>query len=190
MRGLIVRALTCVALTLTVVASGPTCMPQGAATCHGESRAGPSAGNPDQDREPARHAERPPRHRLLPHRHALRTKHQYRRRGRRSCRLANAAARGSASRFATRKTAIGRKARAFLDIDEIPKLSRAMASMAELAQKWTGQDDRQPRSCSLQAREVSASPFASPPAFPGRFSTGLIDPVVTSIEVAELGTLK
>lgn len=79
----------------------------------------------------------------------------------------------------------------FLDIDEITGLSRAVTSMAERAERWTGHDDRRATELSF----TSAGGFRlaireSARVTRAYLSTGLADPVITSIEVAELVTLK
>lgn len=79
----------------------------------------------------------------------------------------------------------------FLDIDEIARLSRALTSMAELAEKWTGQDDRQATELSFTSAGGFRLAIRQSARVPRAYlSTGLTDPVVTSIEVAELVTLK
>jgi hypothetical protein len=78
----------------------------------------------------------------------------------------------------------------FIDLDELTKLSRGLGVMAELAEKWT-HDDRQATELSfttvggfrLAIRQSARVPRAY-------LSTGLLDPVVTSIGVLELPTLK
>ena len=78
----------------------------------------------------------------------------------------------------------------FIDIDEVTRLSRALNSMAELAGKWT-QDDRQATELSLTTAGGFRLAIRQSARIPRAFlSTGLLDPVVTSIEVAELPTLK
>ena len=78
----------------------------------------------------------------------------------------------------------------FIDIDEVFRLSRALNSMAELAAKWT-QDDRQATELSLTTTGGFRLAIRQSARIPRAFlSTGLLDPVVTSIEVAELPTLK
>jgi hypothetical protein len=79
----------------------------------------------------------------------------------------------------------------FLDIDEITRLSRALTSMAALAEKWTGQDDRQATELSFTSAGGFRLAIRQSARVPRAYlSTGLLDPVVTSIEVAELVTLK
>ena len=79
----------------------------------------------------------------------------------------------------------------FLDIEEVRRLSRALTSMADLAAKWTGQDDRQATELSFTSAGGFRLAIRQSARIPRAFlSTGLIDPVVTSIEVAELVILK
>ncbi len=79
----------------------------------------------------------------------------------------------------------------FLDIDELRKLSRALDSMGELAEKWTGQDDRQATELSFTSAGGFRLAIRQSARIPRAYlSTGLLDPVVTSIELAELGILK
>jgi hypothetical protein len=78
----------------------------------------------------------------------------------------------------------------FIDLDELRKLSRGLAAMSELAEKWT-HDDRQATELSfttvggfrLAIRQSARIPRAY-------LSTGVMDPVVTSIGILELPTLK
>jgi hypothetical protein len=78
----------------------------------------------------------------------------------------------------------------FIDIEELAALSRGVNTMADLAARWT-HDDRQATESSfttvggfrLAIRQSARVPRAY-------LSTGLFDPVVTSIDVAELPTLK
>lgn len=78
----------------------------------------------------------------------------------------------------------------YIDIDELVRLSRALNSMVELAAKWT-QDDRQATELSLTTAGGFRLAIRQSARIPRAFlSTGLLDPVVTSIEVAELPTLK
>ena len=79
----------------------------------------------------------------------------------------------------------------FLDFDEATKLSRALTAMANLAEKWTGQDDRQATELSFTSAGGFRLAIRQSARIPRAYlSTGLIDPVVTSIEVAELVILK
>lgn len=79
----------------------------------------------------------------------------------------------------------------FLDLDEVIKLSRALPSMAELADKWTGHDDRRASELSFTSaggfRVAIRQSLRVPRAY---LSTGLLDPVVTSIDIVELSTVK
>jgi hypothetical protein len=79
----------------------------------------------------------------------------------------------------------------YLDHDEVVSLSRALAPMEELASKWTGRDERR----SMEVSFTSAGGFRLAIREFGRvqrayLSTGLVDPVATSIEVSDLVTLK
>jgi hypothetical protein len=79
----------------------------------------------------------------------------------------------------------------FIDIDELTKLVRAMPSMTELAAQWAGHDERR----ASEVTFTSAGGFRLAIRESARIaraflSTGLLDPVVTSIEVDELATLK
>lgn len=79
----------------------------------------------------------------------------------------------------------------FMDIDELTKLSRGLTSMAALAEKWTGHDDRHATELSFTSAGGFRLAIRQSVRIPRAFlSTGLIDPVVTSIEIAELTTLK
>jgi hypothetical protein len=78
----------------------------------------------------------------------------------------------------------------YIDLDELIKLSRGLATLMELAPKWTFDERRATESGITTAGgfRLAIRQFARVPrAF---LSTGLIDPVVTSIEVADLPTLK
>ena len=78
----------------------------------------------------------------------------------------------------------------FIDIDELTRLARALNAMADLAAKWT-QDDRQATELSLTTAGGFRLAIRQSARIPRAFlSTGLLDPVVTSIDVAELPTLK
>jgi hypothetical protein len=81
--------------------------------------------------------------------------------------------------------------KSFLDLHELTKLSRALTSMADLAEKWAGQDDRQATELSFTSAGGFRLAIRQSARVPRAYlSTGLIDPVVTSIDVAELLTLK
>lgn len=79
----------------------------------------------------------------------------------------------------------------FLDMEELVSLSRALTPMAELAAKWTGHDERRAMDVSF----TSGGGFRLAIREFGRvqrayLSTGLTDTVVTSIDVRDLVTLK
>lgn len=79
----------------------------------------------------------------------------------------------------------------YLDLDEVQKLSRALTSMADLATKWTGNDDRQATELTFTSAGGFRLAIRQSARIPRAYlSTGLIDPVVTSIDVSELSTLK
>ncbi len=78
----------------------------------------------------------------------------------------------------------------FIDIEELTRLSRGLSSMVELAAKWT-HDDRQATEVSFTTAGGFRLAIRHSARIPRAFlSTGLLDPVVTSIEIAELPTLK
>ena len=78
----------------------------------------------------------------------------------------------------------------FIDIDELTTLSRAVASVAELAVKWT-HDDRQATEMTFTTAGGFRLAIRHSARVPRAFlSTGLLDPVVTSMDLAELPTLK
>jgi hypothetical protein len=79
----------------------------------------------------------------------------------------------------------------FLDMEEVVSLSRALTPMTEMAEKWTGRDDRR----SMELTFTSAGGFRLAIREFGRvqrayLSTGLYEPSITSIDVTELVTLK
>jgi hypothetical protein len=79
----------------------------------------------------------------------------------------------------------------YMDLDELTTLSRALTSMAERAGKWNGDDDRRATELSF----TSAGGFRlaireSSRQLRAYLSTGLLDPVATSVDIRELGTLK
>ena len=79
----------------------------------------------------------------------------------------------------------------FIDIDELRKLARAMTSMAELAARWGGQDERQASELTFTSAGGFRLAIRQSARIPRVYlSTGLLDPVVTSIEVEDLVTLK
>lgn len=78
----------------------------------------------------------------------------------------------------------------FIDIEELTALSRGVAAMADLAARWT-HDDRLATELTLTTAGGFRLSIRQSARIPRAFlSTGLLDPVVTSIEVAELPTLK
>jgi hypothetical protein len=79
----------------------------------------------------------------------------------------------------------------YLDFEEISKLSNALTAMERLAEKWVGDDDRQATELSFTSTGGFRLAIRQSARIPRAFlSTGLLDPVVTSIELSELGTLK
>ena len=78
----------------------------------------------------------------------------------------------------------------FIDFDEVITLSRAVASVAELAAKWT-HDDRQATEMTVTTTGGFRLAIRHSARVPRAFlSTGLLDPVVTTMELTELPTLK
>ena len=78
----------------------------------------------------------------------------------------------------------------FIDLDELTTLSRAMASVAELAVKWT-HDDRHATEMTFTTTGGFRLAIRHSARVPRAFlSTGLLDPVITSIDLMELPTLK
>jgi hypothetical protein len=78
----------------------------------------------------------------------------------------------------------------FIDFEELTRLSRAVNSMVDLAAKWT-LDDRQATELTFTTAGGFRVAIRQSARIPRAFlSTGLLDPVVTSVEVAELPTLK
>ncbi|HET7696273.1 MAG TPA: hypothetical protein VFK57_11235 [Vicinamibacterales bacterium] len=78
----------------------------------------------------------------------------------------------------------------YIDFDELQALSRGLTSMAELAEKWN-HDDRQATELSFTTSGGFRLAIRQSARIPRAYlSTGLLDPVVTSIELAELPTLK
>lgn len=79
----------------------------------------------------------------------------------------------------------------YLDLNELIELSRALRSMAELAAKWAGPDDRRANELSFTSAGGFRLAIRQSARVPRAYlSTGLLDPVVTSIELVELDTLK
>jgi hypothetical protein len=78
----------------------------------------------------------------------------------------------------------------YIDIEELPGLTRGITAMSELAAKWT-HDDRQATELTFTTEGGFRVAIRHSARIPRAFlSTGLVDPVVTSIELAELPTLK
>jgi hypothetical protein len=78
----------------------------------------------------------------------------------------------------------------FIDIEELATLTRGVTSMTELAAKWA-QDDRQATELSFTTNGGFRLAVRQSARIPRAFlSTGLLEPVVTSVEIAELPTLK
>ena len=79
----------------------------------------------------------------------------------------------------------------FLDMEEVASLARALTPMTDLAEKWTGRDERR----SMELLFTSAGGFRLAIRQFGRvqrayLSTGTLEPSITSIDVTELITLK
>jgi hypothetical protein len=78
----------------------------------------------------------------------------------------------------------------YVDIEELVALSRGLGSMADLAAKWT-MDDRQATELSVTTNGGFRLAIRQSARVPRAFlSTGLLDPVITSMDLAELPTLK
>ena len=78
----------------------------------------------------------------------------------------------------------------FIDFEELIGLARGVSSMAELAAKWM-HDDRQATELSLTTAGGFRLAIRQSARVPRAYlSTGLIDPVITSIDIAELPTLR
>lgn len=79
----------------------------------------------------------------------------------------------------------------YMDVEELEALSRGLTSMSELAEKWTGRDDRRASELTFTSNGGFRLAIRQSARLPRAFlSTGLLEPVVTSIELNELGTLK
>ena len=79
----------------------------------------------------------------------------------------------------------------YMDLDELTTLSRALTSMVERAEKWTGHDDRRATEVSFTSAGGFRLAIRQSARLPRAYlSTGLLDPVATSIDISELGTLK
>jgi hypothetical protein len=78
----------------------------------------------------------------------------------------------------------------YIDIEELPGLTRGITAMSELAAKWT-HDDRQATELTYTTEGGFRLAIRHSARIPRAFlSTGLLDPVVASMELAELPTLK
>jgi hypothetical protein len=79
----------------------------------------------------------------------------------------------------------------YMDLEELMALSRALTSMADLAEKWTGHDDRRATELTFTSAGGFRLAIRQSARLPRAYlSTGLLDPVVTSMDITELGTLK
>lgn len=77
----------------------------------------------------------------------------------------------------------------YMDLDELTTLSSALTSMAERAEKWTGHDDRRSTELSFTSAGGFRLAIRQSARLPRAYlSTGLLDPVATSIDISELGT--
>jgi hypothetical protein len=78
----------------------------------------------------------------------------------------------------------------YIDIEEVITLSRGLTSMQELAGKWN-YDDRQATELSVTTAGGFRLAIRQSARVPRAFlSTGLLDPVVTSMDLGDLPTLK
>lgn len=78
----------------------------------------------------------------------------------------------------------------YIDLEELIRLTRGLASMADLAAKWAN-DDRQATELTFTTTGGFRLAIRQSARIPRAYlSTGLLDPVVTSIELAEIPTLK
>jgi hypothetical protein len=78
----------------------------------------------------------------------------------------------------------------FIDLDELTKLTRALAAMEEQAAKWT-LDDRRATELSFTTAGGFRIAIRESARLPRAYlSTGLLDPVVTSIQISELPTVR
>lgn len=79
----------------------------------------------------------------------------------------------------------------YMDLEELRTLSRQLTAMAELAAKWTGGDDRRATELSFTSTGGFTLAIRQSARLPRAYlSTGLLDPVVKSIDISELATLK
>ena len=78
----------------------------------------------------------------------------------------------------------------FIDLEELTKLSRSLTSMEEQAAKWA-HDDRQATELTFTTAGGFRIAIRQSARIPRAYlSTGLLDPVVTSIEISELPTVR
>ena len=78
----------------------------------------------------------------------------------------------------------------YIDHDELVRLVRGLTTMAELAEKWT-HDDRQATELTFTTTGGFRLAIRQSARIPRAYlSTGLFDPVVTSMDLVELPTLK
>ena len=79
----------------------------------------------------------------------------------------------------------------YMDFEELSMLSRALTSMTELVEKWTGADDRRATELAFTSAGGFRLAIRQSARLPRAYlSTGLLDPVATSIDISDLGTLK
>jgi hypothetical protein len=79
----------------------------------------------------------------------------------------------------------------YMDLEELQALSSGVTAMAELADQWTGRDDRRASELTFTSNGGFKLAIRQSARLPRAYlSTGLLDPVATSIELNELGTLK
>jgi hypothetical protein len=79
----------------------------------------------------------------------------------------------------------------YMDLHELMTLSRALTSMADRAEKWTSYDDRRATELSFTSAGGFRLAIRQSARLPRAYlSTGLLDPVATSIDITDLGTLK
>ena len=79
----------------------------------------------------------------------------------------------------------------YMDFEELTTLSRALTSMTELAEKWTNNDDRRASELAYTSAGGFRLAIRQSARVPRAYlSTGLLDPVATSIDITDLGTLK
>jgi hypothetical protein len=84
----------------------------------------------------------------------------------------------------------GQEGTSYIDVDELPGLSRGLSSMADLAGKWM-HDDRQATELAYTTSGGFRIAIRQSARVPRAYlSTGVIDSIVTSIDLAELPTIK